>query len=554
MFKIILRNSRKIILGRQKTVMGATFVIFAATLTSAFLGIWRNRVLSGEFYACCTAQLDVYTNAFRIPDMLFSMLVMGAFSASFIPVFAREWSRGKKEAFQMASTVITLVLSGFLGVTLLVMIFAKPLSILIAPGFSGEQITLMARLMRIMMISQIFFSVSNFVTAILQARQRFLVSAFSPVVYNISIILGAKFLSGTWGIYGPTLGVVLGAFLHLLIQLPVLWKLGFRYVPSFDIKRRGVGQIGKLMLPRSFSLGLGQLENLIAATIASTLPVGSVFIFNLAQQLMQLPTRLFGATIGQAALPTFARNAASGKGKELDRIVRQVLIQGFYISFPVSAIFLVLRLPLVRVAFGAREFPWAATLKTAETLAWFAPAIFAQTGIQILVRVYYALQDTKTPLFISLSALLTTILVSSVLVFGQGWGIAGLSLGISVGALIQLLQLLLFLKGKMPTFSWEKLVSPMMKIIYGSSLAAASSWLGMHYLDRFILNTTRALPTISLTALAGALGGGIYLLTTSWLGMRILPQILEVAKKPFLNGKSRKKTEVMGIGSVPMEN
>ena len=282
-----LKNSKTLLLRKQSNILSAASVLMIAVFFSRVLGLLRDRFLAGTFFDANTAwQLDVYFAAFRLPDMIFQLLVVGALSAAFIPVFTDYLLKNKKRAWQLASTIITF------GIILF--FFAKPLSQLIAPSFSPTEVILMTRLTRLLVIAQGAFVISSFLTGILQSQQHFIVPALSPIAYNLGIIFGIITLSPHFGIYGPAIGVLIGAFLHLIIQLPLIKKVGFVFKPSFNIKDHGVRRIGKLMLPRTLALAVSQIELTVAVSIATSLSSGSLAIFYFAQHLNALPVGLFG--------------------------------------------------------------------------------------------------------------------------------------------------------------------------------------------------------------------------------------------------------------------
>ena len=231
MIKAILKNGSRLLSRRQSSIFSAATILAATFSVSAILGILRDRLLYARFYACCASQLDAYNGAFRIPDIIFRLLVTGALSAAFIPVFSEQLARNKKEAYRTASSVINILFLVLLVLVALVIIFSYPLSALITSGFTQEQVVLMSQLTRVMVFAQLFFLLSNFLTGVLQSYQRFLLPALAPVAYNLGIIFGIQVLAPYWGIFGPALGVVIGAGLHFFIQLPLVLALGFDYLP-----------------------------------------------------------------------------------------------------------------------------------------------------------------------------------------------------------------------------------------------------------------------------------------------------------------------------------
>jgi len=443
------KNGRLILLRRQSNILSAAFVIMVTVFASRILGLVRDRLLAGAFFGGNEWQLDTYFAAFRIPDMIFQLLVLGALSAAFIPVFSEYLTKNEKEAYEISSSVINIVLLFFIIIAVLTFIYADQLCRLIAPTFSAEGINLMVDLTRIMLLAQLFFCFSNFLTGVIQSHQRFLVPALSPVVYNLGIIFGIVFLVPIWGIYGPTIGVVIGAVLHLLVQLPLAIRLGFVYqFRAWHFTHLGVKEIARLMLPRTLALGVNQIEATVAVFIATSLAVGSLSIFYFAQHLMNVPVGLFGSTIGQAALPSLSRETALKEAASFRKTLTSSLFQVLFLVLPASAILLILRVPVVRLAFGAKNFPWQATLLTGRILAFFTLAIICQSLVQILVRGFYALHDTKTPLIVGTIAVFTNVALSIYLTFRQGYGVIGLAAAASLASLLHVISLLLLINKK----------------------------------------------------------------------------------------------------------
>jgi putative peptidoglycan lipid II flippase len=524
----IVKNGKKLLHRPQTTILSAAAILALTYLTSAILGIFRNRVLYAHFFSCCVSDLDAYNAAFRLPDTIFSLLVTGSLSASFIPVFSKYFHQSRQESYRFASSVVNILFLTFLSISTLIIIFALPLSRLLAPGFDSGQVALMAHLTQFMMLAQIFFLLSTFTTGILQTRKRFLIPALAPIVYNLAIILAIIFLSSTFGIYAPAFGVVVGAAFHFLIQLPLLLKLGFKYFPIFSFRLSGVKEVIQLMLPRSLSLGLGELENTFAMVLATSFVSGSLSIFNLSEQLMRLPTRLFGVAIGQAALPTLSKAVAKKDYENFLKLLTKTLLQTLFISLPLVILLLTLRLPIVRLAFGAKQFPWKATLLTANILAYFVPAIITQTPTQILIRAFYALHDTKTPFFVSAFAFLFNIAFSLFFSLYLGWGILGLTAGISLASIIHFSLLIYLMVKRFPHPLWSEGFLVSIKMILCSLLTLLFSWSLMRLLDVYILNTTKTLFLLILSSIVTLLGLSSYLLLSRLFSVSVLFDFLSL--------------------------
>lgn len=499
MIKTFFRNGSKIFSKKQSSIFSAAAILGLAFSASAFLGILRDRLLYAKFFACCAGQLDAYNAAFRIPDIVFQLLVLGALSAAFIPVFGEELDKDKKRAYQTASSVLNLLFVAFLAVGGIIILFSRPLSLLVASGFSPEQITLMSQLMKVIVASQMFFLLSNFLTSILQTNQRFLVPALAPMVYNLGIILGIQTLSSHLGIWAPVLGVLFGSILHFLIQLPLVIKLGFEYFPMISFQLPGVKKMVSLMPPKTMSLAINEFQATIILIIGSSLTTGYLSLFYLGQRLTYFFSRVFGVTIGQAALPVLSREASKNKMARFKETLFNSFLQAVFLALPTASIFLILRIPLVRLAYGAKDFPWQATLITGQVIAFLIPLVVSGTINDILGRGFYALQDTRTPLMVSAFSLL--IFISIALggeIFFEG-GVVSLALATSMSSIFQALLLLILLLRRIELKALSKILDPLFKMVFSSFWSAVATWGLLRCLDVYVFDTTRIVGLIGLT-------------------------------------------------------
>jgi putative peptidoglycan lipid II flippase len=295
------------------------------------------------------------------------------------------------------------------------------------------------------------------------------------------------------------------------------------------LKLKGVRRIGKLMLPRTLALAVNQIELTLAVFLASSLTAGSLSIFYFAQHLQALPVGLFGLTIGQAALPMLSRedhNKTKFKTLFLSSF-KQIL----YFALPASALLLVLRVPLVRIAFGTKNFTWEATLLTGKVVAAFAISVAAQAVIQILVRAFYALQDTKTPLWIGAISVTINVTLAFWFIRGLNMGVIGLGLALSIAGIIQAVLLFIILDFKVGKFDMPSYIIPFLKMLLATLLTGVSLWVPMRFLDHFILDTTRTLELIILTTVASAIGFMVYIIFSKLLQIEEMEQFLSILKK-----------------------
>ncbi len=529
MFNRLFQNGKNLISKENSSILSAAAVIMFATLVSALLGFIRTRLLIQYFFADKSV-LDVFWAAFRIPDTIFQILIVGALSSAFIPVFSRYLEHEKREeASLIASSMINTVVGIMLVLTAAIMIWAEPLCRFVAGGFDQSQIDLMVRLTRIMAGAQVLFGFSSFITGIIQSHKRFLVPAFAPSLYNIGIILGTVLFSHKLGILGPALGVVLGALLHLLAQLPLAHKLGFTYRPII-LRHPAIKEMTGLMLPRMLTLSLAQIEQTTLIAFSSWLSNGTVTIISIAQQLTNLPIRLIGVTIGQASLPFFAKETAKNNLYGLAKMVNDSILQMLYLALPASVIMLILRIPLVRLAYGAGSFPWAETVTTGKLVAMFALAIAAGSLSHIIVRVFYALHDTRTPFIANIISATLNVSLSYYLLFVLKTGIVGMAFAITLADILET-SILTFILYRVAQFSLSAILKPFGKMLIVAAITTVSLWVPLRLLDQLIFDTTHTVPLIFLTITVAVIGLAVYISLSYLFRIRELEIFYSLIKK-----------------------
>lgn len=430
----------------------AAALVALSSLASRFLGVIRDRILAGQFGA--STNLDIYYAAFRIPDLIFNLIVLGALSAGFVPIFSSlikdfscedkkdcDPSHKNKDAWDLANNVLNLLLVGLIILSVLGIVFAPFFTRLITPGFGPEQQALTAALTRVMFLSPLFLGISGILGGILQSFKRFLVYSLAPIFYNLGIILGALYFSQWWGLYGLAWGVALGAFLHMAVQIPSVYFLGFRYKLKIVWQDFNTWKIGRMMIPRTLSLAISQINLVIITVIASSLSSGSLSVFNLANNLQSFPIGIFGISFAIAAFPALAE-AAFDKEKltiSFSQTIRQIL----FFVIPATVLIIALRAQIIRVVLGTGNFDWQDTIATMNTLGFFALSLFAQATTPLLVRVFYARHNSSTPFYLGLSTVALNILLS--FVFAPIMGVAGLALAFSIANILYFILLWVWL-------------------------------------------------------------------------------------------------------------
>jgi putative peptidoglycan lipid II flippase len=508
MVKRILKKSTNIFSWRQKNILSAAIVLMLMMSASSLLGLLRNRLLAGTFFSGQERLLDIYFAAFRLPDAIYQLLVLGGLSAAFIPVFSDYLQKNKTEAFRIASSVINIGMVVFLFLAVIVYSAAWPLCRLIAPGFNPVELGLMVQLTRLLLIAQGFFVISSLMTGIIQSFERFLLPALAAILYNAAIIFGILFLAEPFSIHGVVYGVIGGAFLHFIVQVPLVMKLGFKFSFSFLYRSLGVKKIFRLILPRMFSLFSTQINLSVAVFIASSLSAGVLALYSFTQNIIALPVSLFGLAIGQASLPALSREASNNESK-FQQLFLESFKQILYLSLPASIVLIVLRIPVVRLVLGAKNFPWEATILTAKLVAVFAVSISAQSLIQLLIRYFYASQDTKTPLLVNVISVLVNIVLALVLVFYFDLNVIGLILANTIASIFHCLFLTWLIKARTNGWLSRQFVIYVAKIIFINFILAVVLWFFMRVFDMF-LDTTKTINLILLTIATLAISLSLY--------------------------------------------
>jgi putative peptidoglycan lipid II flippase len=512
---------------QQNSIISAASVIMIAVLLSRILGLFRDRMLAARF---SPSELGVYYAAFRLPNMIFELLVMGVLATAFIPVFTTLMNvKGKQEAFRMSSSVINIGILFFVILSIPILFFTTEVSKLLAPGFNKDQIAQMANFTRIMVIAQVFpLIVGNFFTGILQSYRNFLIPSLAPVVYNIGIIISIIFLSGKIGIYAPVFGVVLGAFLFFLIQVPFVLNLGYRHSLFLSIKDAGTREVGKLMLPRTLGLAVSQIDTTIDLVLSTLLGASSVTTLNFALHLQQVPIGLFGASIAQATLPSFSSYFAQNKTDEFKKIFISSFQQILFLVIPISSILIVLRVPLVRLVFGASNlFDWESTVLTGQTLAFFSISLFAQAQIHLLARAFFAYHDSRTPVIIGAITVMLNTILSIVFISVLHLKVWSLGLSASIASIINMLLLLIFFDQKIGGLDRKELYLPAFKIILAGAVTAFALYIPIKLFDQLVFDTTKTFNLMILTGISTTVGIGVYLFVIWFLDV---PQISVLVK------------------------
>ena len=398
----------------------ATAIVGFGFLGSRLLGVLRTIAIAGAFGS--TPELDAYNVAFRVPDLIFQVLAGATLGSAFIPVFARVYRNdGESRAWRLASTMLNAVTIGTAVLCVVAFMLAPTLVPWLAPDLGKdigrhEELTEKAvHLTRIMLLSPFLFAVSGMITGILNARQRFLLSALAPMLYNLAIIGGALTLAGPFGVGGLAFAVVVGAGLHLAIQVPGLVREKMRYEPRLDLGDPAAREVGRLMGPRVAGLAAAQVNFLITTYFASKVGSRAISDLTYAWLLATLPLALFAMALSTAVFPRLADHAAARDYSALQETISRILRVIMFLTIPAAIGLALLRVPVTTFLLERGEFTAADTAITASALAWYCLGIIPMAGIEIHSRAFYALGDTRTPVIFAVGAVGLNLAASALL-------------------------------------------------------------------------------------------------------------------------------------------
>lgn len=545
-----IRNIRSLLYSKQRTVLSAATLIMVMIVASRLLGLIRQRVLAHYFIP---EDLSLFFAAFRLPDTIFEVLVFGTFASAFIPIFTKTLKESKVKAWEVAGIIanwggiIFLILAG------IVFIFAHPIYRVLTPGFEITDQIKIANLARILFIAQGFFVISYVLTAVLESSKRFFVPALAPLFYNLGIIIATILLSTRFGLYAPVIGVVVGSFSHLLIQLPLAVKLGFRFKKSFEITPE-VKKIARLSLPRILEVSFLQVAKFVELTLASIISIPAYTYFTFGNTIQLLPVGLFGTSIAKAALPTLS--AQADDLPSFKKTLYETLNQVVFLMMPIVAFLIVARVPVVRLIFGTDIFTWNATVETSLVVSAFAIGIFSQAANSILARSFYALHNTRTPVIISISTLTLNIVLDYILVVVYKLPVWSLAFAFSLSSIIQSILLFILITKKIHNGAKTNLYFPILKSIIGGIISGGIMFFILKFFDKsvwikklsfisnlslpfekFVLDTRYTVNLFILTAIVGSIGIIIYIVVLKILKSKELETFVNLFKRMLIGQK-----------------
>ena len=478
-----------------KNILKATGVVLVMNLVVKLLGFLRETSLANAFGA--TELSDAYLSAYTIPYFLQAILGYALVTAV-VPILTKYLVEGRDdEASYVGSAIINLTAVALAAITLLGILVCDWLVKLLAPGYGPEQAALTASLARIMFPSVVFMGVGMVLTGICNAHYRFAVSAFAPGMSNIIIIVSLLFFSASYGIFGAAWGTLLSFFGFFVIQVPVLWQIGFKYRPVLDLQHPAVRQLLREIGPIVLGVAVNQIYFAVNRIFASGLAEGTISHINYANKLMMLPMGIFVAAVANAIYPALAEFSLRKNRQSLAGTMKGGLISVMLVAIPAAVA--LLSEPIVQLLFEHGEFNHQATQATAWALVCFTLGLIPMAANMVITRVFYALEDVKTPVRIGALSIVVDVVLSLLLYKSMAFGGGGLALANSLAALLCCLLMYYYLKFKaLPELAGQSMLPSLLKIAAAAALMGAAVWL-----VAYVLPVSGALKQTGLGIAAG---------------------------------------------------
>ena len=510
----------------NKSVAKAAGLIAAASLLSKMLGFLREALISGFFGKSFVT--DAYLAGFAVPDLFYNLLVVGALSSAFIPVLSGYLAENKREeAWEVASAVMNIVVVVMCLTSSLAFIFAPKIIALYIPDAPLETKVLAASIMRILLFQPILLSLSGFSMGILNSLKIFAPSALGSVVYVLCVVVFGTILKPYIGIEGFAVGVLIGAMGNFLIQVPALYKVGFKYSFTLNFRHPGVRKIAVLAFPIILSFALGQIPVVVYQNLASSLPPGSLSSFMFAYRLQQLPIGIFAYSVGLAVFPTLTEAISLNRWQVFRDSFSLALRSIMFITIPISVGMMILARPLISVVYQHGVFTYRDTLSTVPSMVFFAFGIVEQSASVVLPRTFYALHDTWTPVLLGVITLVVNILLMNIFIKPLAQG--GLALAISLSGIVNMFLLLYCLKRKIGLIDGRRILTSLSKILFASTVMGLGVWTVFHFTSKFAgINFVGSLFNLVVGLITGT---AIYVLLAVILRMQEMNFLVKIVRR-----------------------
>ncbi|MBT6068292.1 murein biosynthesis integral membrane protein MurJ [Candidatus Peregrinibacteria bacterium] len=513
----------------------STFILGLSFLVSRLLGLTRDHLLARMFGVGGEGffNLDVYFAAFRLPDFIFALLIMGTVSAAFVPVLAGLKSGTATQLDEKANLFVCNVLNVVFVATSVaagvVFIFAPALLRLFVPGFSEMDFELTVQVTRLMLISPLFFSLSAVLQSTQNAFDKFKYYALAPVLYNLGIILGIVFFAQEYGVYGVAFGVILGAALHFLIQIPGVRGLGFRYRLKISLRDKHLVEMIRLVIPRIVGMSVMQVNLIFDTLVGSLLAVGSITVLNYAVNLNSLPMGMVGVSFAIASFATLSNLAVKGNLSDFADQLRHTVSGILFFVIPSIVGLFVLRFSVVDLVLGNGAFTESDILITGNTLAFFLIGLVGQSLIPALAKSFYAFKNTIIPVGVSIVSVTLNIGLNFYLALVVGMGVYGIALATSIAALLNVTLLCIFLHVKFLKGMRFLPLKKMILIVFSSVVMGV----GVCFVDSSLSSFGQSSTFNQILALSTSIliGASLYFMLTWTFRMSEIKSIVRLARR-----------------------
>lgn len=467
----------------NRQIARATGTVMVAFVLSNLIGLARTVLIGSAFGT--GAEIDAFNTANRVVETLFNLVAGGALASAFIPTFAGLLAReDRTSAWKLASAIANLVLVVLVILCLLSAVFAREIvKDLLAPSFVLEPVKfeLTVLILRVILPAAAIFGVSGLMMGILNAHQVFWIPALTPSMYGLGMIFGVVVLAPRFGILGLAYGVLIGSLLHLLVQVPALRRLKGFYLPTFGFDLPAVGEVARLMAPRLFGVAIVQLNFWINTRLATNMMVGSVTAIYNAFTLMMMPEAVIAQSIAIASLPTFSVQVAKGRPDEMRASLAASLRGVLLLSVPAAMGMVMLRVPIVQLLLQRGVFDQRSTDLVAWALLWYAAGLVGHCVVEVVSRAFYALHDTKTPVFVGVAAMSLNVVFSlgfASLFTRLGWTPhGGLALANSLATALEMTALLILMRRRLKGLQGRNVLRSFVQAFTGATVMATALWL-----------------------------------------------------------------------------
>ncbi len=503
---------------RARHLLRSSVIVIFLFGLGKLTGLVRTRLVSTTFGT--GPEIDAFVAANQLPEVFFTVIAGGSLAAAFIPVYSNYLNnRSTRDSLKLANTILTMVIIILGAVSALGAIFAPWLvRVVLVPDFPPETQALTAAIMRVILVQTTLFGISGVLSSILNAHQHFALPALSPIMLDVGYIFGIFVLVPEMGIVGMAWGTVLGALLHIVIQIPALLRYNYRYRPRLAVRMAGVLEIIRLMIPRFVTLGTIQFADLFIIRLASGLPVGSTSGYFYAYSLMQVPETLFGTAIAMVVFPTMAEQFNAGDLEGLRTAASRTTRIIWFLTIPAAAGMILLGRPIINLLLQGGEFTADSAQLVYGVLVVFSLRVVSESTVEIAARLFYAQHNTLVPMYTYIGWLLIDVALAYLLV--EQLGILALALASTV-AFTFLAAILLILN--------DRAIGGLLDRELGLSAARAlAATAGM---SAVILGLSRLIAQpLLLLAVAGTCGVITYLMLSVLLGGDEIPRLIELIR------------------------